>query len=102
MDMLPPIAPASYSEHCAVIRAESEAVAIASQDSTSAYLHDLEGVPQSNVLDITVTCDGTWSKRGFTALYGVVVVASWDSGQLRNPNQVLLPMWCSLEDGQAV
>ena len=29
-----------------------------------------------------VTCDGTWSKRGFTALYGVVVVASWDSGQV--------------------
>ena len=35
-DMLPPIAHASYSEHCAVIRAESEAVAIASQDSASA------------------------------------------------------------------
>ena len=29
-----------------------------------------------------VTCDGTWSKRGFTALYGVVVVASWDTGKV--------------------
>jgi len=27
-------------------------------------------------LDITVTFDGTWSRRGFTALYGVVVVMS--------------------------
>ena len=31
-------------------------------------------------LDITVTFDGTWSKRGFTALYGVFVVMSWDTG----------------------
>ena len=31
-------------------------------------------------LDITVTFDGTWSKRGFTAMHGVVVVISWDTG----------------------
>ena len=29
-----------------------------------------------------VTCDGTWSKQGFTALYGVVVVASWDTSKV--------------------
>ena len=29
-----------------------------------------------------VTCDGTWSKLGFTVLYGVVVVASWDTGKV--------------------
>ena len=33
-------------------------------------------------LDITVTFDGTWSKRGFTALYGVFVVMSWDTGRV--------------------
>ena len=27
---------------------------------------------------------GTWSKQGFTALYGVVVVASWDTGKVLN------------------
>ena len=29
-----------------------------------------------------VTCDGTRFKHGFTALYGVVVVASWDTGKV--------------------
>ena len=33
-------------------------------------------------LDITVTFDGTWSKRGSTALYGVFVVMSWDTGRV--------------------
>ena len=36
----------------------------------------------SEPLDITVTFDGTWSKRGFTAIYGVVVVVSWDTGRV--------------------
>ena len=30
------------------------------------------------LVDVKVTCDGTWSKQGFMALYGVVVLASWD------------------------
>ena len=29
-----------------------------------------------------VICDRTGSKRGFTALYGVVVVASWDTSKV--------------------
>ena len=31
---------------------------------------------------MAVTCDGIWSKRGFTATYGVVAVISWDTGQV--------------------
>ena len=33
-------------------------------------------------IDVTVTFDGTWSKRGFTALYGVGVVTSLDRGRI--------------------
>ena len=36
-------------------------------------------VPEDQVLDITLTCDGTLARRGFQSLYGVVVVASWKS-----------------------
>ena len=39
-------------------------------------------VPPPISMDVTVTCDCTWSKRGFTALHGVVVVISWDSGEV--------------------
>ena len=34
------------------------------------------------LVDVNVTCDGTWSKRGFMVLYGVVVVASWDTSKV--------------------
>ena len=46
------------------------------------YLHVLHGTEPTEVIDIAVTCDGTWSKRGFTATYGIVVVISWESGQV--------------------
>ncbi|ORU94563.1 MAG: hypothetical protein A6F71_09355 [Cycloclasticus sp. symbiont of Poecilosclerida sp. M] len=38
--------------------------------------------PPDAGLDITVTFDGTLSKRGFTALYGVGVVVSWVTGEV--------------------
>ena len=31
---------------------------------------------------MTITYDGTWSKRGFTAQYGVGVVGAWDAGSI--------------------
>ena len=43
------------------------------------------------VIDVMVTCDGTWSKRGHTALLGVVVVASWETGQVLE----VLSKWCN-------
>ena len=36
-------------------------------------------VPKDQVLDITVTCDGTLARRGFQSLYGIVVVVLWNS-----------------------
>ena len=38
-------------------------------------------MPEDQILDITVACDGTWARRGFQSLYGVVVVASWKTGK---------------------
>ena len=38
-------------------------------------------VPEDQILDITVTCDG-WARRGFQSLYGIVVVASWKTGKV--------------------
>lgn len=46
------------------------------------YLHSLHGAEPTEVINIPVTCDGTWSKRGFTATYGIVVVTSWETGQV--------------------
>ena len=39
-------------------------------------------LPEDQVLDITVTCDGTWARQGFQSRYGIIVVASWKIGKV--------------------
>ena len=39
-------------------------------------------VPEDQVLDITMTCDGTWVRLGFQSLYDIVVVVSWKTGKV--------------------
>ena len=34
------------------------------------------------IVDIQVTCDGTWSRRGHQAICCVVVIAAWATGQV--------------------
>ena len=82
MDMLPPLSKPRYSEHNHSIATASEKAALDDMLSASAYLHVLHGSAPTEVIDVSVTCDGTWSKRGFTATYGVVVVISWESGKI--------------------
>ena len=82
MDMLPPVTPTSFSEHTKVLAGFSVETASENMLAASAHLHQLHGVELTDVIDVAVTCDGTWSKCGFTATYGVVVVIAWESGQV--------------------
>ena len=41
-----------------------------------------EDAGDDEVVDIKVTCDATWQKRGHQSPYDVVVVASWQTGQV--------------------
>lgn len=79
MDMLSPL---SKPEHNHSIAIASEKAALEEMCSASAYLHALHGSAPTEVIDTAVTCDGTWSKRGFTATYGIVVVISWETGKI--------------------
>lgn len=36
----------------------------------------------NSVVDVAISFDGTWAKRGFTSLFGVVFVISIDSGEV--------------------
>ena len=82
MDMLPPLATAAFSRHNEAHAKAADQSAIRSMLCASAYLHELRPADPSDVIDVLVTCDGTWCKRGFTATHGVVVVISWESGQV--------------------
>ena len=48
-----------------------------------------EGEP----VDVTVTFDGTWMKRGFVSNYGVLVVISWDTGRVLDT--IVLSKYCA-------
>ena len=82
MDMLPPVSTRSYMLHNQAMAAASMSIANDHMIAASEYLHHLNSVEPHEILDVKVTCDGTWSKHGFTAIHGVVVVISYDTGQV--------------------
>ena len=80
--MLPPVTAASYKIHNECIAVASMEAAEANMQAASQNLHRKFGVQPSALKDVVVTCDGTWTKRGFTATYGMVVVIAWSTGQI--------------------
>ena len=76
---LPPVSPKSYSAHNSILQKFTHDVSVESCRSASAQLHRLQGADPGDVVDVTVTCDGPWSHRGFVAAYGVVTVLSWET-----------------------
>ena len=45
-------------------------------------LQETEGFDENDILDVAVSFDGTWAKRGFTSQTGVVFVISVDTGEV--------------------
>ena len=82
MGLPPPVSSKSYSEHNNFLRKYTQEICEESFRSASAQLRQLQGAGPDDVVDVTVTCDGTWSRRGFVANYGVIAVLSWETGQV--------------------
>ncbi len=82
MDMLPPVGLRSFGIHNKALAEASMSAVKANMNAASAHLHRLKGVAPEAIIDIKVTCDGTWSRRGFSAIHGVVIVISYDTGQV--------------------
>ena len=80
MGLPPPVLPKSYSYHNSILQKIAHDVGVESCRSASAQLHRLQGADPDDFVDVTVTCGGTWSRRGFVAAYGVVAVLSWEPG----------------------
>ena len=82
MDILPPVVAHSYKQHNKQLAQHSMEVAASNMLAASAHLHHLHGAKSTDIIDIAVSCDGTWSKRGFTVTHGVVAVIAWETGQV--------------------
>ena len=66
MDMLPPFSIPAYADHNHCLAKISMKCARENMVAASAHLNQCCGVPFDEIIDVPVTCDGTWSKRGFT------------------------------------
>ena len=75
MGMLPPITKQAYASHNKKLYDSSLKEREASFSASEIRIDASE----DDVIDITVTCDGTWARQGFQSLYCVVLVASWDT-----------------------
>ena len=77
MGILPPVSQRAYTTQNQKLFVASGDVREASFADNAAELRN--DVPDDEVLDITVTCDGTLARGGFQSLYGIVVVVSCKS-----------------------
>ena len=80
MGMLPPVSQRAYTTQNQKLFVAAGYMRDFSFADNAAELR--KDVPEDQVLDITVTCDGTLARRGFQSLYGIVVVVSWKSGKV--------------------
>lgn len=80
MGMPPPVSASNFSVHNKKLRDATEKIKDANQSAAAKHLR--KNVAEDEVVDVKVTLDGTWARRGHQSLYGVVVVASWETGQV--------------------
>ena len=62
--------------------------------ATAAHHHQVHKGKDDEILDVKVTCDSTLQKQGHQSLFGVVVVTSWDTGQVLDTK--ILSKWCAM------
>ncbi len=82
MGMLPPLSQSHYSVHSTKVLMATREACNVNMCEAAALLRSNAKAGENEVVDVKVTFDATWQKRGHTSLYGVVVVASWDTGQV--------------------
>ena len=78
----PPVCRVAYVEHMKEIRTQAIAQAQCSMDAVRKEVRQDYGVQGDDFADITVSCDGTWHRRGFSSLFGAVFIISHDTGKV--------------------
>lgn len=71
-------------EHKTEILAAAVEELLESRMVAAQELHKMNATSNDNILDVTVTCDGTWTKQEFTCQFGIIMVLSWESSQVSN------------------
>ena len=82
MNMLGPVAKKSFTTHLKRIPCVSQQVAEAKMEKALKEVRALNNATEGEILDIDVSCDGTWPRRGFQSLYGMVSAIEVQTGKV--------------------
>ena len=83
LDMPQPMSKNNHTQHMRAICEQSVLQAKASLDQARKEVRQLYGVTSDDkVVDIVVSCDGTWQRRGFSSLFGVVFIIAHNTGKV--------------------
>ena len=82
LDALSPVSTNIYTQYNKEIREKSHQQALDSMKNAREEIRKHYGATLSeNIIDILVSCDGTWQKRGFTSLFGAVFIIAYETGK---------------------
>ena len=83
LDLPPPVSRNIYKLHMDAVCHEAEAEAQYSMQRARQEVHEHYGASSSDdVVDILISCDGTWQKRGFSSLFGAVFIIAYETGKV--------------------
>ena len=82
MNMPGPVAKKSFQTHVKAIARVSKQVAEAEMEKAVRDLRAASNARKNETLDIAVSCDGTWARRGFQSLYGMVSAIHVNTGKV--------------------
>ena len=83
MNMPPPVNPKAFEHHNkAILRAVKDVAEETMNDAAQEIHNKSSEVDEQEVLKTSVSCDGTWQKRGFSSLPGCVTVISMETGKV--------------------
>ena len=93
LDLPPPVSQHAYQQHMTVIEMGARAEVEDGMRRAREELRTHYDADHDQVIDTLVSCDGTWQKRGFSSLFGVVFVISYETGKVID--YTLLSKHCS-------
>ena len=82
MNMPGPVAKKSFTTHVKAIARVSQQVAEAEMQKAVKEVRDINKAEEDEIADVAVSCDGTWARRGFQSLYGMVSAISVQTGKV--------------------
>ena len=84
MNLPPPVNKSAHEKIVKNVHAAVKAVAVdvmkdASEEVRTLYI---DAANEDGIVETSISCDGTWQKRGFTSLNGAVAVLSTETGKV--------------------